>query len=161
VHRGGPPPRHVHQLHPVLVVVAVGADAQVERIAQPQRGELDFGHRTHVAGEHRLVRPRRERGQRGRRTGQRAPPRRDRRPHGRRLHGEPRDERVHVAPRLRHPRQRQRFQDDRAVGPARHRRRHLQRPPEQLREHDGVQVNAYPARVKQRPVDIPQHKKIP
>ena len=61
--RGGPPvhgrrapPRHLHQLGPVLVVVAVGADAQVKPVAQPERGELDLGHRPDVAGQHRLVR---------------------------------------------------------------------------------------------------------
>lgn len=159
---GSAPPRHVHQLRPVLVVVTVGANAQVERVAQPQRGELDLGHRADVAGEHRLVRPsRRERRQRGGRAGQRPPARRDRGPYGRRLRGQSRDERVHVPPRLRHPRQRQRLQDDRAVGAPRHRRRRLQRPPEQLQEHHRVQVGADPAGVQQSAVDIPEHKKIP
>jgi len=161
VYGGGAPPRHVHQLRPVLVVVAVGADAQVQPIAQSQRGELDLGHRADVAGEHRLVRPpRRERRQRGGRAGQRAPARRDRGPHGRRLRGQSRDERVHVPPRLRHPRQRQRLQDDRPVSAPRHRRRRLQRPPEQLQEHHRVQVAPHPASVQQSAVDIPEHKKI-
>lgn len=53
---GGAPPRHVHQLRPVLVVVAVGADAQVEAVRQPHGGELDLGHRPDVPGQDRLVR---------------------------------------------------------------------------------------------------------
>jgi len=57
VHRGGAPPRHLDKLGPFLVIVAVGPDAQVERIAQPERGELHLGQHADVTGERRLMHP--------------------------------------------------------------------------------------------------------
>ena len=54
---GGAAPRHADEFGARLVVVAERPDAQVQQVAQPERGELHLGHRADVAGEHRLVHP--------------------------------------------------------------------------------------------------------
>lgn len=52
---GGAAPCHADEFGAHLVVVTVRPDAQVQQVAQPERGELHLGHRADVAGEHRLV----------------------------------------------------------------------------------------------------------
>jgi len=54
---GGAAPRHADEFGARLVVVAERPDAQIQQVAQPERGELHLGHRADVAGEHRLVHP--------------------------------------------------------------------------------------------------------
>jgi hypothetical protein len=110
VYRRRASPRDVHEFGADLVVVAVGADAQVERIAQAERRELDLGHRPDVPGEHGLVHPVGEprqslgtdRRQRLRRARQRLPAGHHGLADQRRLRAELRDERVYVAPWLWH-----------------------------------------------------------
>ena len=161
MHRRGAAPRYLDELGPFLVVVTVGPDAQVEPIAQPQRGELDLGEHADVAREHGLVHPpARESRQGGGRARQGSSPRCECGLHRRRLRGQVRDEPVDVPARLRHPGQGERLQDDRAVGAPRHRRHYLKRAPEHPQEHRGVQLGADPVGAEQGAVDVPQHEEV-
>ena len=67
-------------------------------------------------------------------------------------------ERVHLCARIGDPGDGERVEDDRPLGPARHRRHRYRVAAEQLAEHRDIHRPAHPAGVEQGEVDIPQHQ---
>jgi hypothetical protein len=114
--------RRRDKLGPYLVVVAVGADAQVEAVAQPHGRQLDLRHRTDVAGQDRLVGVPLQPAQHLRGAGQGASADGDHLPDRWCLRGQACDEWVDVAPWLVYPCHGQSLQDDRPIGTSGHRR---------------------------------------
>jgi hypothetical protein len=158
VHCGRAPACDRDKLGPHLVVVAVGPDAQVEAVPQPDGGQLDLGHRPDVPGQHGLVRAALQPAQHIRGARQGAPANGDHLPNRRCLRGQACDERVDVASWLVHPCHGQSLQDDCPVGASCRWRERVDRATEELYEHHVVQVAAYSVGVKQCAVDVPEHQ---
>ena len=133
---------------------------------RPSARQLHLGQRPDVARQHGLVhragpvRPARrgERGQGRHRARQHVAAAADMLSVRRGLPGQPGDERGHVLARAGNPGHRERLDDDGRVRAARHRGHLGQFPPEQLGEHDSVQLRAQAARIQQRVVNVPQNQ---
>jgi hypothetical protein len=154
----------VDQFGPVLVVVAVGADVQVQVPGHPESAQLGFGERPDVPGDHRLHGVRRtqagQRGQRRRRPGQGAASLHDQGTEPRCLVRESGQERLDMPVRIADPGSLQRVEDDRPVGPPGHGHDPIQLTAEELAEDHPVQLGAAVARIDQGVIDVPQHQHV-
>jgi PAS domain S-box-containing protein len=163
---GGVAAGQVDQLGPVLVMVAVGADVEVQVAGQPQRFQLGLGERADVPGEDRLHDQRR-RASKGGDGGQRRGCSRqgpadvpDHRAQSRSLRGQPGQECLDVPLRVADPGPRQRVQGDGPVGPPGHGRDGGQLAAEQFAEDHVIGLVAAAARVDQGVIDVPQHQQV-